>query len=105
MTKAALAAVQETDDNGLVHLGDHVKGLVEDWTLATKEERHQLLTMMLDAAYVEMKSGGVVGVKPKPEFLPLFNLKEPVRAGDQVLVIGDPERIRTADLWLDRPVC
>ena len=66
---------------------------------------HQQLTMMLDAVYVEMKSGEVVGIKPKPEFLPLFNLKEPVRAGERVLVIGDPDRIRTDDLWLDRPVC
>ena len=73
--------------------------------LATKEERHQLLTMMLAAVYVDMKVGEVVGIEPKPEFLPLFNLKEPVRAGEKVLVTGDPDRIRTDDLCLDRAVC
>ena len=56
--------------------------------MAMKEERHQLLTMMLDAVYLDMKSAEVVGVKPKPEFLPLFNLREPVKSGDALLVTG-----------------
>ena len=56
------------------------------WTGATLQERHQLLTMMLDAVYVDMQLGTIEGVKPKPEFLPLFNLAEPVRAGETVLV-------------------
>jgi hypothetical protein len=30
--------------------------------------------MMLDAAYVDMAQGPVLGLKLKPEFLPLFNL-------------------------------
>ncbi len=93
LTKAALAAVQEPDDTQLVQLGDHVEGLVEAWHRATKEERHQLLTMMLDAVYVDVNAGLVVGLKPKPAFLPLFNLKEPIRAREVLLVTGDPERI------------
>lgn len=56
--------------------------------MATKVERHQLLTMMLDAVYVDMKNAEVVGVKPKPEFLPLFNLREPVKSGEAILVTG-----------------
>ena len=54
--------------------------------MATKEERHKLLTMMLDAVYADMKIAEVVGVKPRPEFLPLFNLNEPVKSGETVLV-------------------
>ena len=88
LTKAALAAVQTPQDNQLIQLGDHIEGLVEAWEEATKEERHQLLAMMLDAVYVDMQAGKVTGVKPKPEFLPLFNLKEPVRAGETILVTG-----------------
>ena len=34
---------------------------------------------MLVAVYVDMQLGTVEGVKPKPEFLQLFNLAEPVR--------------------------
>jgi hypothetical protein len=42
--------------------------------------------MMLDAVYVDMQLGTIEGVKPKPEFLPLFHLEKPVRAGETVLV-------------------
>ena len=55
---------------------------------ATMEERHQLLTMMLDAVYVDMTQGLVLGLKPRPEFLPLFNLGEPITTGDSELVTG-----------------
>jgi hypothetical protein len=40
--------------------------------------------MMLDAVYVDMAQGLVLGLKPK--FLPLFNLGEPVKTGDAELV-------------------
>ena len=62
---------------------------------ATLEERHQLLTMMLDGLYVDMAQGLVLGLKPKPEFLPLFNLGEPVTTGDSELVTGGMEQSRT----------
>ena len=55
---------------------------MEAWGGATLEDRHQLLSMMLDAVYVEMAQGLVLGFKPQPEFLPLFNLGEPVTTGD-----------------------
>ena len=95
LTKAALTAVQSPVDAQLFQLGDHVEGLIAAWTLATKSERHQLLTMMLDAVYVDMKNAEVVGVKPKPEFLPLFNLKEPVKSGKAVLVTRGFEQSRS----------
>jgi len=54
-----------------------------------------LLTMMLDGLYVDMAQGLVLGLKPKPEFLPLFNLGEPVTTGDSELVTGGMEQSRT----------
>ena len=36
--------------------------------------------------YVDMTQGLVLGLKPKPEFLPPFNLGEPVTTGDSELV-------------------
>ena len=63
--------------------------------MATLEERHQLLTMMLDAVYVGMTQGLALGLKPKPEFLPRFNLGEPVTTGDSELVTGGMEQSRT----------
>jgi hypothetical protein len=52
--------------------------------------------MMLDAVYVDMAQGLVLGVKPKPEFLPLFNLGEPVTTGDSELVTVGVEQSPTA---------
>jgi hypothetical protein len=43
---------------------------------------------MLDGVYVDMVQGLVLGLKPKPEFLPLFNQGEPVTTRDSVLVTG-----------------
>ena len=67
---------------------------MEAWGAATLEERHQLLSMMLDAVYVDMAQGLVLGLKPKPEFLPLFNLAEPVTTDDSELVTGGMEQSR-----------
>ena len=55
-----------------------------------------MLSMMLDAVYVDMAQGLVLGLKPKPEFLPLFNLGEPVTTGDSELVTGGMDQSPTA---------
>jgi hypothetical protein len=73
LTKAALDATRGSVDDEVVRYGDH-EGMLEAWGAATLEERHQLLSMMLDAVYLDMPQGLVLGLKPKPEFLPLFNL-------------------------------
>ena len=67
--------------------------MLEAWSAATLEERHQLLIMMLDAVYVDMAQGLVLGLKPKPEFLPLFNLGEPVTIGDSELITWGWRRV------------
>ena len=70
------------------------------WENATKEERRDMLRLMLEAVYMDTVSMEVVGLKPKPSFLPLVGMKEPVKAGEIVLstnlTAGDPDRIRTA---------
>ena len=65
---------------------------MEAWGAATLEERHQLLSMMLDAVYGDMAQVMVLGLKPKSEFLPLFSLGEPVTTGDSELVTGGMEQ-------------
>jgi len=62
-----------------------VEGVVAAWEIATREERREMLQMMLDAVYIDMTTKEVVGLKPKAAFLPLFNLDEPVKAGEVVL--------------------
>ena len=62
-----------------------MEGVVAAWEIATKEERREMLQMMLDAVYIDMTTKEVVGLKPKAAFLPLFNLDKPVKAGEAVL--------------------
>ena len=49
--------------------------------------------MMLDAVYVDMAQGLVLGLKPKPEYLPLFNLGELVTIGDSELITWGWRRV------------
>jgi hypothetical protein len=74
-------------------LGDHVEGIVEAWDYASKEERCDTLRMMLEAVYVDVGGGKIVFLKPKTNFLPLFNLEEPIETMAGILVAGDPDGI------------
>ena len=88
---ATLQEAGRAEVQSLQRKNERLKELVGAWGAATLEERHQLLTMMLDAVYVDMTQGLVLGLKPKPEFLLLFNLGEPVTTGDSALVTGGVE--------------
>jgi len=113
LTKAALEATRVSADDEVVRNGNHIEGLLETWGAVTLEERHQLLTIMLDGVYVDMMHGLVLGLKPKPEFPPLFNLGEPVTTGDSELVTGGLSRVKphlkhglvvlVVISWLDNP--
>ena len=104
ITEAAIAAFQGTEEEQVIQVGDWVEGLVGAWSNATKEERRDMLRLMLEAVYVDMETASVTALKPKPAFLPLFKL-EGTKAGDLELVLGDPEGIRTPDLHRDRVAC
>ena len=85
LTRAKLATLVVPGHGEIVQLGDHVEGIVSAWQAATKEERRDLLRLMLDAVYVDMDTKEVSGLQPKQSFLPLFGLDEPVEAADLVL--------------------
>jgi hypothetical protein len=83
-----LSGLVNAQEHEVGTLGDNVEGVVAAWEIATKEERREMLQIMLDAVYIDMTTNQVVGLKPKPAFLPLFNLDEPVKAGELVLTTG-----------------
>ncbi len=57
---------------------------------ATPEERHELLAGMLDGVYVDLRgSRAVVGIKPKPPFLAVFEMAT-ARDGSGVALPGGP---------------
>ena len=59
------------------------------------QQESALTKAALDAVYVDMAKGLMLGLKPNPEFLPLFNLGEPVTTGASELVTGGMEQSRT----------
>jgi len=83
-----LSGLVNAQEHEMGTLGDNVEVVVAAWEIATKEERREMLQIMLDAVYIDMTTNQVVGLKPKPAFLPLFNLDEPVKAGELVLTTG-----------------
>ena len=85
LTQAKLSGLVSPEHHQVMNLGDNVEGVVTAWEIATKEERRDMLQMMLDAVYIDMTTKQVVGLKPKAAFLPLFNLDQPVKAGELVL--------------------
>ena len=95
LTEAKLASLTTPKQDEVVQLGDNVEGIVLAWQNATKEERRDMLRLMLEAVYTDTTTNEIVGLQPKPGFLPLFNLPESVTAGQTVLTAdltaGDPK--------------
>jgi hypothetical protein len=60
-----------------------------------KEDQGNMPRLMLDAVYVDMPTGKVIGLKPKFAFPPLFNLEVPLEASEALLVAGDPGGLRS----------
>jgi hypothetical protein len=81
------------ETHSVMVIGDHVEVIVEAWDYASKEERCDTLRMMLEAVYVDVGGGKIVFLKPKTNFLPLFNLEEPIETMAGILVAGDPDGI------------
>ena len=88
--------------------------LLSVWDAATYEERAQLVKMVFEAAYVDTEAKQIVAYRPRDQYRALFTLCQRLRAEaglivtggyDELVSIGDPDRIRTGDLCLDRAVC
>jgi hypothetical protein len=54
--------------------------MVGAWSNATKEGRRDMLRLMLDAVYLDFGTRKATALKPKPAFLPLFEI-EGTKAG------------------------
>ena len=68
--------------------------------MATPEEKHQMLSCMFESLYVQFRTGQIIEVVPKPGFRWVFEAAEIAKPpshvpGDPLLVIGDPEGIRS----------
>ena len=83
---------------------DEFRGFLADasvaWSKATSEQKNRLARQLFDIIWT--KNERVVSVRPRPELRPLFQISEECQAKS---LSGDPDRIRTGDLCLDRAVC
>ena len=92
---AALAVADDPVDRVSV-----LRGYADIWDAADEEERAGIVQAVLEEVYVDLDRAEVVIIKPRSQFLPLMRA-----LWRDKLLHGDPERIRTADLHLDRVAC
>lgn len=79
---------------------EQIENLQAAWDLATEAERAEMVRLIFEDIWVDLETGDVPYFKPRPAFLPVFEI-----VARTTLWPGDPERIRTADLHLDRVAC
>ena len=73
----SLQALVVPEIDAALNAGAILENLSNIWEEATLEEKHKLLTTMLDAVYVDLlTSRSVVGLLPKPAFYALFEALE-----------------------------
>jgi DNA invertase Pin-like site-specific DNA recombinase len=65
------------EEDAAINAGKLLENLGTIWQGAILEEKHKLLSLMLEAVYVDLAaSRSIVGIQPKPVFYPLFNALE-----------------------------
>ncbi len=70
--------------------GKLIMDLPKLWHEATEDERRKLLLTMLDAVYVDAKeTKSIVALKPKPPFMPVFQVAT-TKEGSGVVIIKEP---------------
>ena len=89
----------------MARVGDYVGDLPNLYRAATLEERRAIVLTVLDAVYVDVDNRQVVSIQPKADFLPLLAAASPTWGLAGPMLHGDPDRIRTDDLQLDKLAC
>ena len=92
LNKAALDATRVSADDEVVRYGDHIEGLVGGLGDGDAGGEPPVAEHYAGRVYVDMGQGLVFDLKPKTEFLPIFDLGEPVTTGDSELVTGGMEQ-------------
>jgi len=68
-----LESLVEPDTDATINAGELLETMGIIWEKATLEEKHDLLTTMLEAVYIDLAATrSIVGIQPKPAFYALF---------------------------------
>ena len=97
-----IASLHTGSQNGdsLERLAALLRNVVEGWRLADQKQRNRMARALFNRVLVRDKQ--VVAVRPKKELEPFFKVSYECQ---EKSLAGDPDRIRTGDLCLDRAVC
>ncbi len=77
MLEDQLVSLQVPGLNAVKEAGKLLEDLPKLWKRADLSERRKILTLMLEAVYVECKEEKrIVGIRPKPAFRPIFEIAE-----------------------------
>ncbi len=69
-----LESLVEPDADASINAGELLETMGLIWKKATLEEKHDLLTTMLEAVYIDLAATrSIVGIQPKPAFYALFD--------------------------------
>ena len=75
--KTQLDSLVVPEERSTLQAGHLLENLPLLWQKASPEERHSILNGFLECVYVDIqKPGTVVGIKPKPQFMGLFQFME-----------------------------
>ena len=75
--------------NAAEEAGKLLQDLPKLWSKANLTEKHQLLTIMLDAVYMDTSRNVIVAIKPKPPFNPVFQVAASRNNAD-IRIINEP---------------
>ena len=100
--QAAIAGLDIDSQNGdsLDRLAALLRNVVEGWRLADQKQRNRMARGLFNGVLVRDKQ--VMAVRPKKELEPFFKVSYECQ---EKSLAGDPDRIRTGDLSLDRAAC
>ena len=100
--QSELTELPTSDGNEQVleRLAGFLKHVVEGWRAGAQEQRNRLARVLFEEVAVQDQQ--VIALRPTPELEPFFRVSYECQ---EKSIAGDPDRIRTGDLRLDRPVC
>ena len=111
LLQGSIEALVIPEVDATLHAGELLESLGSIWGKATLEERHRLLSRMLDAVYIDLLTNrSIIGLLPKPAFYSLFeslrqmpdsnviifnpdNPNEPGPGDQKENALGYPERV------------
>jgi len=77
------------EEDAAINAGKLLENLGTIWQGATLKEKHKLLSIMLEAVYVDLTATrSIVGIQPRPVFYPIFKTLEN-QSDDRIIVFHD----------------